>query len=226
MRHFFFSCILTFLLFFLSGSLCAATPQRMRDDQGLIYSRISLNTKDSNAKEAKAWQANFQIRVYSPKVKTIVYEGKLYLKGLKARIEPTGSKEITLYDFEGKTEIRIFPEDGIYFRKSLSLAKQVKAAKEGWGPMPETFHEKKILLRKGSFKGQAARLYFVMIERKTQTAYMMRWMTDTPTPLPLRAIYSGSGRETIIVDFEPMQDPTLSDEIFNPPVSYLSLSPF
>lgn len=226
MRHFFFSCILTALLPFLSGSLCAAAPQKMRDDQGLIYSRGFLSTKNNSAKEAKAWQADFHIRVYSPKVKTIVYEGKLYLKGLKARIEPRGSKEINLYDFEEKTEIRIFPEDEIYFRKSLSLAKRVKAAKEGWGPMPETFREKKILLRKGLFKGQAARLYFVTIERKTQIAYMMRWMTDTPTPLPLRAIYSGSGRETIIVDFEPMQDLTLSDETFNPPTSYLSLSPF
>ncbi len=173
-----------------------------------------------------AWQTDFRIRVFSPKVKTIVYEGKLFLKGLKARIEPADATEIDLYDFGAKTEIRIFPKDGIYFRKPLSLAKQIKAAKEGWGPMPESFHEKKVLLRKGTFKGQAARLYFIRIERQTQTAYMMRWVTDEATPLPLRAIYSGSGRETIIVDFEPNKDAILSDVTFTPPSHYLSLSPF
>ncbi|VAX26617.1 hypothetical protein MNBD_NITROSPIRAE01-944 [hydrothermal vent metagenome] len=173
-----------------------------------------------------AWQTNFRLQVFSPKVKTIVYEGKLFLKGLKARIEPSDAEEIDLYDFETQMEIRIFPKDGIYFRKSLSLAKQIKAAKEGWGPMPESFHEKKVLLRKGNFKGQAARLYFITIERQTQTAYMMRWVTDEAMPLPLRAIYSGSGRETIIVDFEPKKDANLRDEMFTPPSDYLSLNPF
>ncbi len=172
------------------------------------------------------WQTDFRIRVFSPKVKTIVYEGKIFLKGLKARIEARDATEINLYDFEARTEIRIFPEDGIYFRKSLSLAKQVKAAKEGWGPMPASFHEKKILLRKGTFKGQAARLYFIMIERQGQTAYMMRWVTDDDMLLPLRAIYSGSGRETIIVDFEANTDGPLGDETLNPPSHYLSLNPF
>ncbi|MEC4678496.1 MAG: hypothetical protein VST69_07075, partial [Nitrospirota bacterium] len=134
----------------------------------LFSAKLHVFSADLHA-QIPAWQTNFRIQVFSPKVKTIVYEGKLYLKGLKARIEPADLKEIDLYDFETGTEIRIFPEDGIYFRKPLSLAKQVKAAKEGWGPMPHTFHEKKILLREGRFKGQAARLYFIMIERKGQT---------------------------------------------------------
>lgn len=190
-----------------------------------LFLAVLVLSTQSHA-QARSWQTDFRIQVFSPKVKTILYEGKLYLNGLKARIEPAGAKEIDLYDFEAVTEVRIFPEDGIYFRKPLSLAKQVKAAKEGWGPMPPTFHEKKILLRKDRFKGRAARLYFVMIQRKMQTAYMLRWMTDDPQPLPLRAIYSGSGRETIIVDFDPRQDKPLPDNIFAPPADYLSLNPF
>jgi len=175
---------------------------------------------------AETWQADFKIRVLSPKVKPIFYAGKLAVHHLKARIETGESKEINLYNFETLSEVRIFPEDQIYFKKPLSLAKQVKAAKQGWGPMPASFHEKSVLLRKGQFKGRAARLYFVTIHRGNQTAYLMRWMSDEAAPLPLRAIYTSSGRETIIVDFDPSREAPPAPDAFDPPKDYLSLNPF
>ncbi|MFQ5589080.1 MAG: hypothetical protein ACE5F7_09595, partial [Nitrospiria bacterium] len=64
--------------------------------------------------QAAAWQADFFIRVRSPKVKEITAKGKIYHRGFKTRIELAGSNEIDLYDFEQSTEIRVFPADEIY----------------------------------------------------------------------------------------------------------------
>lgn len=173
-----------------------------------------------------AWQSDFSVQVFSPKLKAIFFEGKLSVDGNQARIEPAGSDETDLYHFNDLTEIRVFPSDGIYFKKPLSLAKQVKAAKEGWGPIPESFHETKIFLQKGIFKDRASALYLFILKRGEQSAYTLRWISDDLESYPLRAIYTSSGRETLIVDFDPKTETALPPDYFNPPAGFLSLNPF
>lgn len=187
-----------------------------------LYAILPLISADVQA----AWQSDFNVQVVSPKIQTIFFEGKLSVDGMQARIETAGSDETDLYHFKDLTEIRIFPGDGIYFKKPLSLAKQVKAAKEGWGPIPEAFHETKIFLQKGVFKDRAAALYLFILKRGEQSAYTLRWVSDDLAAHPLRAIYTSSGRETIIVDFDQKTETALPSDFFNPPAGFLSLNPF
>ncbi len=175
---------------------------------------------------AATWQADFSIRVLSPKVKEISTRGAIYRKDFKIRIEPSGSTEVDLYDFEQSLEMRIFPADQIYFVSPLPLSKRIKGMKEAWVPPLPPFKETRILFKEDLFQGKTAKLYFVILERSGQKAYLFRWIGADPEAPPLRVIYSGTARETIIVDFTPRPGTLPSADYFNPPSNYLSLNPF
>ncbi len=180
----------------------------------LLWSPHQVATATGIATE---WQAEFFIRVLSPKVKEISSKGKLYRKGHKIRIEPHDSNEIFLYDTAQSEEIRIFPQDELYFLKPLLLAKQVKGMKEGWVSPHPPFEETQILFREDFFRGVPAKLYFVTLKRLKQKAYLFRWMSTQNPAIPLRVIYPGTARETIIVDFKPLSGDPPPADFFDPP---------
>jgi len=175
---------------------------------------------------AATWQAEMNVRVYSPNVPLIHSKASFYQKDQKLRIVPSDSEEYKLYDFERGLAIRIFPRDRIYFEKPLSLANTIKAMKEAWISAPPPFEESRILLRKGLFQGKQAALYFMIFSNKDQRAYALRWLTDDAESLPLRIIYPGSARETIILDYLPLKAQEIPPDSFDPPADYLNLNPF
>jgi len=175
---------------------------------------------------SERWQANFSIRVFSPRVKTIFFKGKIYINKLNVRVEQEGSDEVNLYDFGQAVSIRIFPVDRVYFENPISHAKIIKAIKEGWVSPTKQFRTTKILLRRGMFNNQKARLMLITLKNKQQKAYLLRWETDNVGARPLRVIYPGSADETIIVDYHLLSEKPLPQESFYPPIEYLSLNPF
>lgn len=187
---------------------------------------LSLLVAWNTTAQAIDWQATFEIRVFSPRTPLIAAQGKFYLSGSKVRIEPAGSDEINLFDFEHLVGIRIFPADRIYFETPLSLAKIIKALKEGWILPSEPFRQEKILLRKGLFNKRKGRLYLIILESRGQRAYSLRWVTDDETEIPLRVIYPAPANETVIVDYHQIKRNIRPPEYFNPPPTYLSLNPF
>jgi len=189
----------------------------------LIFALFALESKSLSA---ATWQADFTIRVSSPRTQTIFFKGRFYQSGTKVRIEPKDSDEIDLFDFDAKIGIRIFPKDRIYFTSPLSAIKMIKAIKEAWITAPLPYLESKILLWTGDIRGKAGRLYFVTLSRNNQKLYVLRWLTDDAHELPLRIIYPGPANETIIVDYEPVISEVFSEDYFNPPADYLSLNPF
>jgi len=194
----------------------------------LLYSKIAFLTillLDSAAL-AGDWQADMSIRILSPRTQEGSFHGKFYQSGLKVRIEPRGSKEVNLYDFEHRLLIRIFPEDKIYFKSPLSLAKIIKASKEGWISPPAPYEESKILLRKGIFKEIEGRLYLMVLESEGKRAYSLRWVTDDQAEHPLRVIYPAPADQTVIVDYAPITETKIAPDFFEPPADFLSLNPF
>ncbi len=192
----------------------------------LLLPVLALFVVDGKSLFAATWQADFTIRVSSPRTQTIFFSGKFYQSGAKVRIEPKNSDEIDLFDFEAKIGFRIFPKDRIYFTSPLSAIKIIKAIKEGWITAPLPYLESKVLLWTGDIKGKAGRLYFVILSLNNQKSYVLRWLTDDADELPLRIIYPGPANETIIVDYEPLLSEHFSDNHFTPPTDYLSLNPF
>jgi hypothetical protein len=192
----------------------------------LSLTLVALFVFEENSVSAANWQADFTIRVSSPRTQPILFNGIIYQEGTKVRIEAKGSEEIDLFDFEARVGIRIFPEDRIYFTSILSEAKVVKAIKEAWIPAPKPYQESLILLWKGDIRGKAARLYFVTLELKGRKAYQLRWVTDDLNETPLRIIYPGPANETVIVDYDARTEETLPNNHFEPPQDYLSLNPF
>ncbi len=175
---------------------------------------------------AATWQADFTIRVSSPRTQTILFSGTFYQEGLKVRIEAAGSEEVNLFDFKSGIRIRVFPKDRIYFTNPLSAAKIIKAAKEAWITAPLPYLESKILLWTGEIKGKAARLYLMTLTQSSLKSHALRWVTDDLHETPLRIIYSGPANETVIVDYEPISGKKFSADYFEPPTNYLSLNPF
>lgn len=176
--------------------------------------------------EAASWQGEFTIRVLSPRTETIISKGNIFQEGLKVRIEPSGSKEIDLYDFERSLKFRIFPEDKIYFRTALSIAESLKAAKEGWSAPPEPYTISKRLLWRGPLGEKPARLYLVTLARDGRQAYSLRWVSDDLKERLFRIIYAGPADETVIVDYDPRAGGLMPPDFFSPPTDYLSLNPF
>lgn len=184
---------------------------------------FSLNPANGHA---EPWQARFNIRVLSPDVKEIRDTGKIYRSGFSVRIEQLGSNEIFIYDFEHAVEFRIFPDDHLYFEKALTRSKLIRAIKEKWIPSTQGYQETKVLFQKDEINGIPANLFFVTLEKNGQRAYLFRWVTADTHATPLRVIYHGSARETVIVDFIPLNEGPLPPGFFNPPEDYLSLNPF
>lgn len=175
---------------------------------------------------AASWQGDFNIRVFSPRTETILFSGKIFQKELKVRIEPSGAKEIALYDFERSEKMRIFPDDQIYFRTTLSLAEQIKAVKEAWVAPPAPYTISRILLWSGRLEAKAARLYLVTLEREGSQAYSLRWVSQEHPERVLRIVYPGPANETVIVDYKPVTGEPPPPDFFIPPPEYLSLNPF
>ncbi len=178
------------------------------------------------AVRAEAWQGRFSIRVLSPRTAPILFSGKIFQSGSRVRIEPDGSKEIALYDFERTLKFRIFPEDQIYFKTVLSIADGIKAAKEGWSGPPALYISEKILLRRGRFEEKAARLYLVILQREGKQAYSLRWVSDDAREGVLRVVYPGPADETVIVDYDHASGEIPPEDFFDPPADYLGLNPF
>ena len=175
---------------------------------------------------AATWQADFTIRVFSPRTQPVFFSGTFYQKDAKVRIEPEGSDEVNLFDFEARLGIRVFPKDRIYFTTFLSTAKIIKAAKEAWITAPLPYRESRTLLWRGKLKGKLARLYLMTLALGNKTTHQLRWVTDDLYETPLRIIYPGPANETVIVDYEPTAGETFSADHFEPPADYLSLNPF
>jgi len=192
----------------------------------LLFSAALLLGPFKGSGRSAEWQAELATRVYSPKIPLIQSKARFYQKGAKIRIEPSDSEEYKLYDFEQGLVVRVFPRDQIYFEKPLSIASTIKAMKEAWIPAPPPFEERRILLRKGIFKGQKAALYFMIFTNRNERAYALRWLSDNEAESPLRIIYPGSARETIILDYRPVGGKKMPPGFLDPPAEYLSLNPF
>lgn len=174
----------------------------------------------------KSWTADFKTTVLSPTGRQILFTGKFYQSGSKVRFEPAGSSEIDLFDFERASGIRLFQEDRIYFQTRLTSARMTKAVKEGWTAPPPSIPEKRILLKEGTLKEREARLYLVILGEKDQKVYSLLWTTADEAALPLQAIYSASGYETVIVEYDRLRVEPVGPEHFEPPADFLNLNPY
>lgn len=152
--------------------------------------------------------------------------GRLRAHDLRVRFEPEGSEEIDLYDFGRSEGVRIFPNDKIYFESRLSPARTLKAALEGWAPAPSTYPEKKILLKEGTFKGEAARLFLVVLEEKEKKSYSLRWVSADEAARPLQIVYPATDYETVIIDYDPLPSERYDPAQFEPPPGFLSVNPY
>ncbi len=187
---------------------------------------LLLLSVNASTAQVNTWQAQFNIRVLSPDVKEIRDTGRIYRSGFSVRIEQEKSNEIFLYDFDQSLEFRLFPGDQIYFEKPLPISKRIRGIKEKWIPITQGFQETKILFRDDEINGIPAKLFFVTLKKNGQSAYFFRWVSADKNATPLRVIYHGSARETIIVDFTPIKEQSISPDFFKPPKNYLSLNPF
>lgn len=175
---------------------------------------------------SSTWVADLTLTLHSPYRAPITAKGAFHQNGSKIRYEPAGSEEIDLYDLEQMEELRLFPNDRIYFRARLGPARILKAVREGWLPPPAPLTEKRILLREETIKGREARLYFIILEEKGKKWYSLRWVTADTAEFPLRTIYPASDFETVIADYDSLRTEPSDPARFEPPAEFLGVNPF
>ncbi|MBI5747410.1 MAG: hypothetical protein HZA13_10470 [Nitrospirae bacterium] len=159
---------------------------------------------------------------------------KIYRLGKRLRFESKESRteEVSIYDFDLLKEMRVVPQDRVFFERKITRSFLIKAEREGlYAPDNPNIKIDRIRLKEDRTDNHPTVLYLVVRSMKTgvQTVardYSMVWEATDLGNVPIKIVYPMSDFSTVIVEYRNVTMDKLDPSLFLPPPDFLSLSPF
>lgn len=159
---------------------------------------------------------------------------KIYLLGNRLRSESKESStgEFNIYDFELFKELRVVPQDSIFFERKITRSFLIKAEREGlYKPDNPNVKIDRIRLKEDRTDNHPTVMYFVVRSMKTGEKtvardYSMVWEATDLGNMPIKIVYPASDFQTVIVEYRNITIDKLDPSLFLPPPDFLNLSPF
>lgn len=166
--------------------------------------------------------------------KESISEAKIYRLGKRLRIESKESRtgEVSIYDFDLLKEMRVVPQDRVFFERRITRSFLIKAEREGlYMPVNPNIKINRIRLKEDRTDNHPTVLYLVVRSMKTGEKtvardYSMVWEATDLGNIPIKIVYPMSDFSTVIVEYRNVTMDKLDPSLFLPPPDFLSLSPF
>lgn len=166
--------------------------------------------------------------------KESISEAKIYRLGKLLRFESKESRsgEVSIYDFDLLKEMRVVPQDRVFFERKITRGFLIKAEREGlYSPNNPNVRIDRIRLKEDRTDNHPTVLYLVVRSMKTGEKtvardYSMVWEATDLGNIPIKIVYPMSDFSTVIVEYRNASMDKLDPSLFLPPPDFLSLSPF
>lgn len=159
---------------------------------------------------------------------------KIYRLGKRLRFETKESStgEFSIFDFDLLKEMRVVPQDRVFFERKINRSFLIKAEREGlYAPDNPNVRIDRIRLKEDRTDNHPTVLYFIVRSMKTGEKtvardYGMVWEATDLGNIPIKIVYPMSDFSTVIVEYRNAAMEKLDPSLFLPPPDFFSLSPF